>query len=495
MGLSVIRNILAKLNLSRRLHLSDKHTLLALTKHDAGPRRLNAGNVEAVCEEVLKRYSVGDAVVHICIDRAGVPRYLIDEPVLEGEAVTLYRKILDLVQTLQISFNSIDDVRRTVRRLAMEISLDARAVEKYLDSIVYYVSRDAFGFGVLDVPLKDERVEDIEVSDWRKPVTVVHRDFLGFDGLVTNISFTDPEDVRGIIERLAFMAGKAISLSKPEVHASIAEGIRISATLGEPVSLSPTLDIRKLLEVPIDIVTLINAGTVNPPELASLIWLVNESKLFYSIIGGSGTGKTTLLNAFIQLSNPRWKVVIVQDVAEIKLPERPRVIQFFGESSEELFNRCVTALRYRPDMLIVGEVRGREIAALVRAVASGSGSATTFHASTTEEFEMVLRSLLPKDLYTMLSLNTALLVFVSKTRSGAAVRRAVSAVYERVGTQWREIELNPEAVYSSAILKRIGKRLDISDVEAELEYRTKLLKSTEAGYINVERMLKKFYRA
>jgi flagellar protein FlaI len=226
-----------------------------------------------------------------------------------------------------------------------------------------------------------------------------------------------------------------------------------------------------------------------------LAWLVNDAKLFYTVVGGSGSGKTTLLNALLQLSNPGWKIVVVQDVLEIKLPLRPRFIQFFGETSEDVLQRCFTALRYRPDILAIGEVRGREIAALVRAVASGSGSATTFHASTPEEYEMAIRNLLPRDLYTMLSLNTSLLIFVARMRSGKNLERKVWRVYERVADEWREIySTETDSVYNSYTVKRLGKRLLLDDIEAELEYRAKILESSETGYEAVENLMKKFYR-
>ncbi|MEM1916984.1 MAG: ATPase, T2SS/T4P/T4SS family, partial [Ignisphaera sp.] len=168
---------------------------------------------------------------------------------------------------------------------------------------------------------------------------------------------------------------------------------------------------------------------------------------------------------------------------------------FFGESSEEILQRCFTALRYRPDILVVGEVRGREISALVRAVASGSGSTTTFHASSPEEYEMAVRNLLPRDLYTMLSLNTALLIFVSRIRIENSLVRRIWKVYERVNDEWREI-YGPEndSIYTSYILKRLSRRLLIDDIEADLEYRTKILMSIQQGFESVEKLLKKFYR-
>ncbi|MEM1678808.1 MAG: type II/IV secretion system ATPase subunit, partial [Ignisphaera sp.] len=347
--------------------------------------------------------------------------------------------------------------------------------------------------GILDPIIKDPGIEDIELSDWRKPITVVHKDFLSYEALLTNIQFSSEEEIRSYLERLAIRSGKAVSLVKPELHAALPEGYRIAATLGEPISHSPTFNIRKLPSIPIDIIKLIKSGVVEP-QIAALLWLINDAKMFYSIIGGSGSGKTTLLNAVLQLSNPNWKIIVVQDIPEIKLPMRSRFLQFYGETSEDMLQRCFTALRYRPDILAVGEVRGREITALVRAVASGSGSVTTFHASTSEEYEMALRNLLPQDLYYMLSLNTALVILISRLRIGHKIERRVWKVYERIDNGWREIyDPDTNLIMNSYTMKRLARRLLKDDIEAELDYRTKILEVTNEGYESVEKMLRKFY--
>ncbi len=460
---------------------------------DTKVKHLHA-DINSLCLELLTQYDLpGGVNITICLDKHGTARYLINEPPLSKEEEKLIATLLDYIYTSSMRVESENDLKDSVMKAASDLGLEEELVNKF-DKIWYYIKRDSFGYGVLDPLFKDDNIEDIELSHWENPVTVVHRKFLSYESLVTNIRFHSEEEVRSIIERLALRTGKAISLANPELHAALPEGYRLAATLGDPVSSSPTFDIRKFPRVPIDIVTLIKEGVVDP-SVAALVWILNDAKMFYCIIGGSGTGKTTLLNALLQLSNPFWKIVVVQDIPEIKLPGRPRFIQLFGESNSEQFKRCVTALRYRPDILVVGEVRGKEIRALVRAVASGSGSATTFHASTPSEFEMAIRNILPRDLYVMLSLNTGVLIHVARVRVGSRVERKVVAVYERNPNGWNTIyRLNEfNGIEDSEVLKRAASRLRIENPMKELRRRIEYINLISPGYENVERSMKKFY--
>ena len=453
------------------------------------PKVLKA-DPDEVCKVVLTRYVVNQSLVVICIDKHDNGRYLIIEPELPQTAKELYESIMDYIYTRFELIRGVEDLRLAINTSVKELKIRRDLWERHKDSVWYYVRRN-FGYGVLETLIQDPDIEDIELNDWRKEITVVHRRFPQFEALITNIKLSSEDEAKALIEKLALKAGKGISLARPVLHAALPEGYRLAATLGPPASTSPSFDIRKFPEKPFDIVTLIKSGMLSE-EVAALAWLLNDSKMFYVISGGSGTGKTTLLNAFLQLTNPNWKIIVVQDIPELQLPGRVRFIQFFGEDSEQQFERCVAALRYRPDMLVVGEVRGREITALVRAIASGSGSATTFHSSSPQEYEMAVRNLLPRDLYVMLSINTAVLFQVARVREGGKVIRKVISIYEKFNGEWRPI-YSYGSLRLDNILRRVSSRLLIDDPYEEFENRVRILKSASEGYENVERLMRRFY--
>ena len=200
--------------------------------------------------------------------------------------------------------------------------------------------------------------------------------------------FPTEEELDNYIIKLAHMAGKHISVAYPILDAILPGGHRVAATFQKEISTKgSTFTIRKFREDPITIVDMIDFGTVSS-EMAAYFWLLMDYKMTTLILGTTGAGKTSTLNALATLLRPTYKIVTVEDTPEIRLPQenwvqlftRPSYLATGGPGEIDLFQLIKVALRYRPDVIIVGEVRGEEAYVLFQSIATGHSGITTIHA-------------------------------------------------------------------------------------------------------------------
>ncbi|MEM2592830.1 MAG: type II/IV secretion system ATPase subunit, partial [Thermofilaceae archaeon] len=327
------------------------------------------------------------------------PLYLVIEEPLQPSEETALEKVKDIL-TKELDFPKLgeeEEVRKAVVETTKKIlrkyagglglgSVDDKLTEKFL----YYIERDMMGFGPLNVIMDDYKVEDISCDGVGIPIYVWHRDY---ESLPTNIIFTDREALDNFIIHLAHKAGKHVSSAFPIVDAMIYGKHRLAATFREEISpRGSTFTIRKFRERPFSITELIISNVLNS-EMGAYFWLLLEHKASIMLIGATGSGKTTLLNALTTFIRPRMKIVTCEETAEINIP-RENWVRFvtresYGLGSTErgqvsLFDLVRTSLRYRPDYLIVGEVRGEETFVLFQAIATGHGGLSTVHAENIE---------------------------------------------------------------------------------------------------------------
>ncbi|WP_243670544.1 type II/IV secretion system ATPase subunit [Vulcanisaeta sp. JCM 16161] len=220
------------------------------------------------------------------------------------------------------------------------------------------------------------------------PITVVHRELPGVR-LVTNIRFNSEVEARDFIMSISKRGlPRSVSLLKPYLETILPEGHRFTGTIGE-ITIGPTFSIRKFPPQPLTLEELILRGTLKP-SAAAYLWLIAELKGFIMISGPMSSGKTTLLSAIASKLPTYSKIVTIEDTPELRLPHPHWIRMFTREGEDEksrigMFDLVKLAVRYRPDYIIVGEVRGEEVHALFQASALGHGMLTTFHASTPEE--------------------------------------------------------------------------------------------------------------
>ena len=254
--------------------------------------------------------------------------------------------------------------------------------------VLYFLVRNVAGYGALDPMIRDQQIEDISCNGLDKPIFVWHRKY---ESIPTNLLFNDERVYNDFIIKLAHKASKHISSANPMLDATLPEKHRMAATFQKEISThGSSFCIRKFREDPISVVDQIGFGTM-PPKLAAYFWILLENRMNFMIIGGTGAGKTSLLNALLSLISPNEKVITVEEVAELNPPHEnwvPLVSRkgfLFGSSggtSIDLFDLVKLSLRYRPDYIVVGEVRGAEAFTLFQAIATGHGGLCTMHADT-----------------------------------------------------------------------------------------------------------------
>jgi flagellar protein FlaI len=287
---------------------------------------------------------------------------------------------------------------------------------------------------------------------------------------------------------------------------------RLAATFKREVSpKGGSFSIRRFREEPFSVVDLVEMGTLNE-EIAAYFWLLIENRMTIAVIGGTGAGKTSTLNALASLVKPSMKIVTVEEIPELNLPHENWVqlvaresyglgIMKTGEVS--LFDLVRASLRYRPDYIVVGEIRGEEAFVLFQALATGHGGLTTLHA---ESLDYTVKRLTSPPMnvaptYIPLINLAALVERVQLPNSkvgGMTFGRRIQSIVEVVDyekyktiTSWNPTtdSFNVDFTKSDQ-LKKIARRHDISiaDVLSELEARAHFIQDLKAKGIrkNVE---------
>jgi len=318
-------------------------------------------------------------------------RYLVIEPTLrEPERQILARIKTVLVEELKVDLKSLGAkekaeqyLREQVRRIIKDYKILIEP--ETLDKLMYYISRDFIHFGKIDPLMRDHMIEDISADGVGVPIYIWHREY---ESIPTNLVFKDSRDLDSFVTKLAYVAGRHISIATPMVDASLPDGSRVQLTYGTEVTRrGSTFTIRRFRADPLTISDLINFSTVSS-QMAAYFWYLIERKASLLIAGGTASGKTTSLNALSMFIVPDFKVISIEDTAELNLPHEnwiPSVARTgfgaVGSPAEiSLFDLLKAAMRQRPDYIIVGEVRGAEAYTLFQSMATGHGGLSSMHA-------------------------------------------------------------------------------------------------------------------
>ncbi len=276
------------------------------------------------------------------------------------------------------------EVERMIAEIAdgQRIGLSAREQREVAAELV----DDMLGLGPLAPLLEDETVTDIMVNG---PFRV----FIEQSGRLTlsNVRFRDGVHLAGIAQRIAAQIGRRIDESSPMVDARLPDGSRVNIIFPPLSLLGPCLSIRKFAKRKIDFTQMARNGSI-APAMVRILEVAARARLNVIISGGTGSGKTTMLNALSRLIDPTERIVTCEDAAELQLQQphvipletRPPNLEGRGEVTQR--DLVKNALRMRPDRIILGECRGAEAFDMLQAMNTGhDGSMSTIHANTTRD--------------------------------------------------------------------------------------------------------------
>jgi pilus assembly protein CpaF len=299
---------------------------------------------------------------------------------------TVHQELLNRLNLERLTRVSRRDAEPEIRHL-VNTMIEAAAVKTPLslyerENLVTDVLDELFGLGPLETLLKDPDISDILVN--RHDLVYVER-----NGRLeeTSIVFKDDRHLMQIIERIVSSVGRRIDESSPMVDARLQDGSRVNAVIPPLAIDGPTLSIRRFRTDRLGAQDLVERVSLTQPMLDFLNAAV-ASRMNVIVSGGTGAGKTTMLNILSSFISGDERIVTIEDAAELMLRQRhvvrleTRPPNIEGKGQVRARDLVINALRMRPDRIIVGEVRGAEAIDMLQAMNTGhDGSLTTIHAN------------------------------------------------------------------------------------------------------------------
>ena len=328
--------------------------------------------------------------------RRGTPRTrLTVNPDYQELKCKLHRRLLDKINLEALASIEDQKVRSEVRNALMALIDEESTLLSSIErqQICDEVLDEVFGLGPLEPLLQDPTISDILVNT-HKQVYVERKGQLE----LTNVTFKDDGHLLRIIDKIVSQVGRRVDESSPMVDARLSDGSRVNAIIA-PLSVDgPLLSIRRFGTdklMPDDLVACLSLTE----GMMELLKGVVKSRLNVVVSGGTGSGKTTMLNALSAFVSPKERVVTIEDAAELQL-KQPHVVRLEtrppnleGEGAVRQRELLINALRMRPDRIVIGECRGEEALDMLQAMNTGhDGSMTTVHANTPPRRDLASRS-------------------------------------------------------------------------------------------------------
>ncbi|RLG13484.1 MAG: type IV secretion system protein VirB11 [Candidatus Nanohalarchaeota archaeon] len=453
--------------------------------------------------------------------------YDVIEPPLTPEDKKEIKKINNYFEeTISIHFeglrtvSAIDFVKKTlltcIKKFGLNLTDEKQEIYKY------YLFRDLIGLERIEPLMNDPNIEDISCDGVNIPVFIFHRN-PKYGSMQTNIIFSTKKELDNFTMKLAQRCGKTVSVANPYFDGALSDGSRVQSTLATDIAThGSNFTIRKFLKDPITPIFLLKYKTIDVYTLAYL-WFLIEYNTSVLVVGGTASGKTSLLNALSLFIRPNQKIISIEDTAELQLSHDHWIAEVSREGFEtiaghekkvgevSMLDLLKEALRQRPDYIIVGEVRGEEAIILFQAMATGHSGLATIHADSMERLIDRITSK-PMDIPVALLETLDLIVFIKRLRYRDSFVRRISHIYEIDGYdktnnniisrevfRWNAIEDQIVPKEESVLLGNLYTQKGISQetIKDEIKKRAKILnymdKKNITYYKDVAQIINKYY--
>ena len=353
--------------------------------------------------EEIDRYTivVNNIVVDINIyshEDKPVPEYVVSLTNISDATKIILEKIrqefiskMNLEEIEHLEQNEILNIRERfkdgIQKLIIKYFPDAD--QKTSNMLINYLIEENLGLGKIEILLQDPALEEIVINNHKEPVWVYHKKH---GWLVTNIKIVDANRIRHFATMIGRDVGKEITNLNPLMDAHLLTGDRVNSTLSPISTKGNTITIRKFSQDPWTITKFIEENVLSY-EAAALIWLGIQNELSVLISGGTGSGKTSMLNVVSNFFPPNQRIISIEDTRELTLPENlhwvpmeTRLANPEGKGGVGMLDLLVNSLRMRPDRILVGEIRRKkEAEVLLEAMHTGHSVYATIHANNSEE--------------------------------------------------------------------------------------------------------------
>ncbi|MFT4313331.1 MAG: type II/IV secretion system ATPase subunit [Candidatus Woesearchaeota archaeon] len=353
---------------------------------------------------VMSDYVVADINIW-SVAKENTPIYQVIPHILgEGTDLILQHILEDLAEKTPVDAGDATDPRKVFGIKKERFDLTLESVKELFDDVdektakllAGVILHQSFGLGDLEIIMSDNWLEEIAINGNTEPLSVYHKKY----GWLKTTKYFDANDseIYNMASQIARKVGKQINALSPIMDAHLQTGDRVAATLFPVSTAGDTLTIRRFARNPWTVVHMIDPKNhTMSKEVMSFIWQAIQYELNFLVVGGTASGKTSVLNTFASLIPPTNRIISIEDTREISLPDAlhwnwvplsSKSSNAEGQGEVSMLDLMVASLRMRPDRIIVGEIRRKQQAeALFEAMHTGHSVGATMHADTAEQIK------------------------------------------------------------------------------------------------------------